>query len=82
MDGELVLREGVISCHRLRSRLGDYPPEYPLVVFTSAQLTSGAMDGIKTYFTTTSCSLLEPHREALRAAVPDVPAEGAPSRSI
>lgn len=82
MDGELVLCEGVSSCHKLRSALGDYPADCPLVAFTSAQLPSNTMESILSYFSTTACTLLDEHQELLRAALPDELAETAPSRCL
>lgn len=70
---------GCTSCHALRKALPAYPSHLPVVVYSSANLTSDIMKGLIEFFTEGEIGALEQHREALCSALRAVDQPGLPA---
>ena len=67
-DGQLILAEGITSCHEARKALC-FPKELPLTVWSSAQLTVDVMNAILDWVRTTTCELIVQCRDDILAVL-------------
>ena len=60
---------GATSCHAVRKVLPELPSHLPMVVYSSANLTSDIMKGLLKFFTEDDIGAMGQHRETLHSAL-------------